>query len=65
MRKFEEVHIMILLTILAVIALLVGAIAFVLIALGGTTFIVIFGDLIVCVALIIFIMRKLIKRHRR
>ena len=53
---------MILFTILAIIFLALIAIAILVISVGGTAFIVVFGDLIVCAALIGLLMRFLIKR---
>lgn len=34
-------------------------------ALGVTAFVILFGDIIVCVAIIVFIIKYLIKRKRR
>lgn len=55
---------MILFIVLAIIALIIGAIAVVTLVVGGTAFVVIFGDLIVCVAIIAFIIRWLIKKKK-
>lgn len=56
---------MILFAILAIIALIVLIVAIALISVGGAGFIVIFGDLIVCVAIIVFIIKLLSKRRKR
>lgn len=55
---------MILFTILAIIAVIIGVIAIVALITGGVAFIVIFGDLIVCVAIIVLLMRWLFKRKK-
>lgn len=56
---------MILFTILAIIAVIITVIALVALIAGGAAFIVVFGDLIVCVALIILLMRWLFNRKRK
>lgn len=56
---------MILFSILAIILAIVAVIAFVLLIAGGTGFIVIFGDLIVCIAIIGLIMKAIINRKRK
>lgn len=53
---------MITLLILAIIAVILVAIAVCVLVVGGVAGVVIFGDLIVCVAVIIFIMKKIKKR---
>lgn len=55
---------MILFIVLAIMALIVGAIAVVTLVVGGTAFVVVFGDLIVCAAIITLIIRWLIKRKK-
>lgn len=55
---------MILFTILTIIAVIIGVIALALLVAGGTAFIVIFGDLIVCVFLIILLMKWLFGRKK-
>lgn len=49
-----------LLTIIAIIVTIIAAIALIT---GGVAFIVVFGDLIVCVAIIILLMRWLFKKN--
>lgn len=56
---------MILFTILAIILVGVAVVAFTCISIGGTIFTIIFSDLIVCIAVIVFIMWLLRKRKRR
>ena len=55
---------MILFIVLAIIALIIGAIAVVTLVVGGTAFVMVFGDLIVCVAIIALIIRWLIKKKK-
>ena len=54
---------MILITILTLIALLVCAFAVTAIVVGGSAFVVVFADVIVCAAILIWIIRKLINRR--
>lgn len=56
---------MILFGILATIALIVAVIAISLLIVGGTGFIVIFGDLIVCVALIVLLIKGISKIKKK
>ena len=56
---------MILFTLLAIIGVLLLIAAIAVLAVGGTTFVVLFADLIVCVAFIVLIVKVLIKRKRR
>ena len=56
---------MITFTILLLIALILLAIAIIGLVTGGVTFFVVFGDLIVCIAIIVFIMKHLIERKKR
>lgn len=58
----EGVDYMILFTILLIIALILVTITTLAIAVGGSAFVIIFGDVIVCIVLIAWIMKKLIKR---
>lgn len=53
---------MILFTILAIVLLIVLMVAIFILGVGGSAFIVIFGDLIVCVVLIALIMKAIWKR---
>lgn len=55
---------MILFTILLLIAVILTIIGIAVLSVGGTIGFVIFGDLIVCVAIIVFIMVRIIKRKR-
>ena len=55
---------MILFTILLLTCIFLGVIAVFTISIGGTAFIVIFGDVIVCIALIIWIMKLIFKRRK-
>ena len=56
---------MILLTILAIIVAILLAIAIITISVGGAAFIVVFGDLIVCVVFIALIIRFMIRRKSK
>lgn len=56
---------MVLLTILAIIVLLLTLVVVVAITVGGTAAIVIFGDVIVCIFVLGWIIKKLWKRHGR
>ena len=55
-------YIMITFTVLALIALAVTVISIILLVVGGTGFIVVFGDLIICVVLIVMLIRFIFKR---
>ena len=55
---------MILLTILALILLILAVTVILAVSLGGATFIVVFGDVIVCAVFIVLIIRFIIKRKR-
>lgn len=55
---------MILATILAIILILLTVIVVAAVAIGGTAFIVIFGDVIVCIAIIAGIIYWLVKRKK-
>lgn len=56
---------MILLTILSIIALLLTAIAVISIAVGGTAFVLVFGDVIVCVVFIVLLIKYFHKKRKR
>lgn len=56
---------MILFTILTIMLLVVAAVAVLAIGIGGGAFVVVFGDLIVCVVFIALIIRCLIRRKRK
>ena len=56
---------MILFTILLIMILILSVVAITVISVGGSAFLVIFGDLIVCIAIIVFIMKHLIERKKR
>lgn len=53
---------MILFIILATIALIVLAVGVSMLIAGGATFVVIFGDLIVCVALIVMLIKLIFRK---
>lgn len=55
-------EIMILFIILATIALIVLAVGVSMLIAGGATFVVIFGDLIVCVALIVMLIKLIFRK---
>lgn len=55
---------MVLFTILTIIALFLVAFTILAVAAGGTVFIIIFGDVIVCVMIILWIMKRLIRRKK-
>ena len=55
---------MILFMILLLMAVLLTLITVVSISVGGTTFIILFGDVIVCIFIIVWIMRRLCKRKK-
>lgn len=56
---------MILATILAIVAITLAIIMIGAVVIGGTAFIVIFGDLIVCIAIIAAIIYWLVKRRKK
>lgn len=56
---------MILFTLLAIVLIGVAVVAIACISIGGTLFTIIFSDLIVCIAVIVFIMWLLKKRKRK
>ena len=53
---------MILFTTLLIMALLLAVFTVFAIAVGGSVFIVVFGDVIVCIFLIVWIIKKLFKK---
>ena len=55
---------MVLLTILALILLILTVIVILAVSLGGATFVIVFGDVIVCAVFIVLIIRFIIKRKR-
>lgn len=56
---------MILFTILAIMAFMLLTATILTIAVGGAAFIIIFADVIVCIAIIVFIMKRLIGRKKK
>ena len=61
----REVFNMILFTILLLITIILTVVAIALITIGGSAFIIIFGDLIVCIAILVFIMKAITKKKRK
>lgn len=55
---------MILFTILALVALFLIIFTVVAVSIGGAAFIIIFGDIIVCIAIIVWIIKKIMKRKK-
>lgn len=55
---------MVLLTILALILLILAVTVILAVSLGGSMFIIVFGDVIVCAVFIVLIIRFIIKRKR-
>ena len=55
---------MILFCILMIIALILAIITIAAVSVGGAAFIIVFGDVIVCIALIILLIRFLAKRKK-
>ena len=67
MRKMyllKEVFNMFTFLVLAMILLIFLIITAVIVALGGSVFILVFGDLIVCVAIIVWIIKKITKKKK-
>lgn len=56
--------IMVLFTILLIMAVLLFIAGLIIVSVGGTAFIIVFADVIVCVGFIVLIMRYLIKRKK-
>lgn len=50
--------------ILSIILLIVLIIAAISLGVGGIAFIIIFGDVIVCIGIIVLIIKHMIKRHK-
>lgn len=55
---------MVLFIFLTAIALILAVIAIFCLVTGGVAFFIVFGDLVVCIAIIIFIIRWLFKRRK-
>ena len=55
---------MILFALLTIIALLLTIFVVLSIGIGGATFIIVFGDVIVCIVLIVWLLTKLFKRNK-
>ena len=55
---------MLLFAILLITLLVLALITVVTVGIGGAAFIVIFSDVIVCMAIIVFIMRKIINKRK-
>ncbi len=55
---------MILFTILCVIALMLLITSVFLLSVGGTAFIIVFGDLIICVVFVVLILKAMLKKKR-
>ena len=60
----EEVTIMFLILLLLMIALILIAVTVIAVSIGGSMFILVFGDVIVCIGFIIWLIVKLINRRR-
>lgn len=58
----KEMENMILFTILALVALFLIIFTVVAVSIGGAAFIIIFGDIIVCIAIIVWIIKKILKK---
>ena len=56
---------MILFTILAIIAIVIGLVAIITVGVSAVTMIIAFGDVIVCVAVLVFIIKHLFRKFRR
>ncbi len=56
---------MILFTVLLIILAIIAVLAFLALSIGGAAFIVLFGDLIVCIFLIVWIMKRFFRKRRR
>ena len=56
---------MILLTILSIVFILLVAVAILCASIGGTLFLIVFGDLIVCALVIAWIIKKIINRKNK
>jgi hypothetical protein len=62
-NNIEGGGIMILFSVLAIILAILVVLSIAALALGGVVGFILFGDLIVCVALIVWLMRKLYNRN--
>lgn len=60
----KEVAKMILFSILAIITLILLVSAILIVSIGGAAFIIIFADVLVCIAILVWIMWRLIKKKR-
>lgn len=60
----EEVTIMFLILLLLMIALILIAVTVIAVSVGGSIFILVFSDVIVCIGFIIWLIVKLINRRR-
>lgn len=56
--------IMILATILAIVAVILIVFAVLVITIGGSAFIIVFADVLVCAAIIVWIIKAILKRKR-
>lgn len=56
---------MVLFIILAVIVLLLALVTIAVIAVGGSAFVILFGDVIVCIWIIVKIMKSIIKKRKK
>lgn len=56
---------MLIFTILLLIAIALTAITIMAISAGGVAFILVFGDVIICIFLILWVMKRLIKRRNK
>ena len=56
---------MLLFTILACITAALTFISFVLITIGGTVATIVFADVIVCIALMVLLMRRILKKRKK
>lgn len=56
---------MILFTILFIMIAILAVVAIAVLSIGGSAFLVIFGDLVVCIAILVFIMKRLIGRKKK
>lgn len=56
---------MVLFLILLLITIILAIVTVVAVSIGGATFIILFGDVIVCVFIIVWIMKRLFRRKRK
>lgn len=64
MKTYKEVCNMATFVILSIILLIILIIAAISLGVGGIAFIIIFGDVIVCIGIIVLIIKHMIKRHK-